>query len=251
MNKGITMADKKRLIAIKTRLMDIIQGRFVQDESGNFVITKNGQKIGRARVLATVVDKFVSDDKKFYSVTIDDGSETIRAKTFNSFVLDAVGVGDIVEIVGKIRTYNEETYLAVENAWKVNDPNFEILRALEIRKMLKELEQKKKTILLYQKQTSDIEELKRMLAEFGMDPEEVESIVQAQTMEDPEKAAEAGAMKEKILSLIEQCDKGNGCDYSELIASSGLPEDMVDMIIQDLLDEGSCFEPKPGKIKKL
>jgi hypothetical protein len=53
------------------------------------------------------------------------------------------------------------------------------------------------------------------------------------------------------LGLIEKLDAGQGCDYSELLEASKISEETMDSIINELLSDGVCFEPKPGKIKKL
>lgn len=248
------MVEKKRLTAIKSRIDSIINGKYVKQEgmNPNYVLTKDGVRISRARILATVVDKFVSDDKKFFSITLDDGNGTIRAKTFGSLLLDNISIGDILDVIGRVREFNEEIYIVPEVVFKV-DPNFELLRELEIREAEKDWQRKKETVLKYSKQVSDLDELKELMKEFGISQEDVESILQSQEIEEEieETKAETKVTKDMILGLIEKLDSGVGCDYSELIEASNLPEDVLDPIIEELLNDGSCFEPRPGKIKKL
>lgn len=244
------MVEKKRLTAIKTKIRNIASGKFVTQEGlePNYVIAMDGTRISRARVLATVVDKFISDDKKFSSITIDDGSDTIRVKAFNSLILDSLQLGDTVDVIGRLKNYEDETYISPENIFFINDPNFEILRELELIDIEKKWENKKSVVLNYNKQVSDLSELKELMKEFSVKPEEVESILQSSESED-----EPGNddKKAKILEIIEKTDSSDGCDYSLLIAHSGLPEDEVDSIVEELLENGVCFEPRPGKIKKL
>ena len=57
--------------------------------------------------------------------------------------------------------------------------------------------------------------------------------------------------KEAVLKLIDELDKGEGAPYSELLEKSGLPEAEFDEIMNSLLEDGLCFEPRPGKIKRL
>ena len=59
------------------------------------------------------------------------------------------------------------------------------------------------------------------------------------------------SVKDALLKIIAENDAGDGCEYATIIAKSGLGEDAIDAVVQELLDEGSCFEPKPGRIKKL
>ena len=240
--------EKKRIHSVKTRIKSITSGRYVAQEgfNPNYVLTKYGLRLSRVRVLATVVDKFISEGGKFASITLDDGSDTIRVKVFNAVSMyDNIGAGSEVDVIARVKEYQGEVYLAPEIINVITDHNFHLLRELELRQQDKETENKRKLILEHQKQTSDMTELERLMSErFGIDPEEVEAMLQVQ--EEPEDDKKAGMLK-----LIEKLDEGNGCDYADLIKASGLPEDVIDSVVNELLSEGSCFEPRPGKIKKL
>jgi RPA family protein len=249
------MPEKKRLPAYKVRIASLMSGRYVHNEGlvPKYVLTKDGRRLTRVRMLATVVNKFISQDKKFYSATLDDGTETIRAKAFGSFILDPINIGDIIDIIGKVRKYNEEVYVIPETVWKA-DPNMELLRHLELQAAAKDWEHRRSTILSYSKQTSDTSELKKLCTEVGIPADDVEGIMEAQEMfaEDLARAeADKTAVKTRVLDLITKHDAGEGCDYSHLIESAGLEENVLDSTVQELLDEGTCFEPRPGKIKKL
>jgi len=247
------MVEKKRLTAVKTRIDNIVGGKYVAQEGlePNYIIAPNGMRISRARVLATVVDKFTNEDKKFSSVTLDDGTETIRVKAFNSFILDGLSNGDIVDVIGRVKEYQEELYMTPDMIFRISDPNFEILRQLEIADFQKVWNKKKELVLNYQKQVSDMSELKKLLKEFNISGEETESILQSQEEPQEEKTSTDSDVKQKILDMIERLDSGDGCDYSLLIEQSGLSENALDAVVEELLDDGSCFEPRPGKIKKL
>ncbi len=238
--------ERKRLTAIKSKIKPIIKGKFISPGGFNpsFIITPQGRKISRVRLLGTVVNKFSDKEKKFSSITIDDASATIRVRAFNSRILDEIEKGDIVDVIGKIKCYQKEIYIIPEVVRKV-DIYHELLRDLEIKNEEKKWEEKRNIILQYQKQVMDIEELKALAKDFSVSPEEVESILQSNEKEDEDEE------KNKILDLIEKCDKGDGCDYSELVEKSGLDEELLDSIINKLLVDGLCFEPRPGKIKKL
>ena len=234
---------------MKTRIKDINSGRYVAQEgfNPNYVLTKFGLRLSRVRVLATVVDKFISETGKFASITLDDGTDTIRAKVFSTQVpmYESIAVGSEVDLIGRLKEYQGEVFVAPEIITAVVDNNFHLLRELELRRQDKETEEKRKIILENQKQTSDVAELEREMRErHGIQPEEVEAMLQVQ--EEPE-----DSKKDDILKLIEKMDGGAGCDYSELIAASGLPEDVIDTVVNELLSDGVCFEPRPGKIKKL
>ncbi len=246
--------ERKRLTAVKTKIGPVIKGRFVKQEgfTPNYVLTSNGLRVSRANILATVVDKFVSETGKFASITLDDGSGTIRAKVFNAVsVFEGIETGDIVDCIGRIKEYQGEIYIMPEILRKVDDPDLEMLRELDIRKRDREWNNKRELVLEYQNQTADAEELKKIMNErFNVSNEDVESILQTQQA-DEEVSEKENETKEKVLKFIVECDKGEGCDYSELLDKSGLPEETIDSLVNELLSEGMCFEPRPGKIKKL
>ena len=242
--------ERKRLTAIKTKISEINTGKFVSQEgfNPNYVISSLGERLSRVRLLSTVVDKFVAESGKFASLTLDDGSDTIRTKIFTALSsVEGIMQGDRVDVIGRVKEYNGEVYIAPETISKISDPNFEILRELEIRKRNEEVARKRDIIINNKNQASDMEELVRMMTErYGMDREFVETVLQQDIGDKP-----SVDLKKSVMELIQSLDKGEGCDYGELISSSGLPENDVDKAVQELLEEGSCFEPRPGKIRKL
>ncbi len=249
--------ERKRLTSVKTNIKSVTSGKFIAQPGfePNYVLTAKGMRLSRVRVLATVVDKFLSETGKFASVTLDDGSDTIRCKVFTALSLfDGVEEGDIVDVVARVREYQGEVFLVPEVIHRIEDPNWELLRELELRQMQSEWDRKRSTIFQYQKQASDLTELKRVLKErFAIVPEDVEAVVQSQEMitESAGEEDKSSKAKEAVLELISELDKGEGCDYSELLEKSGLGEDVIDTVVNELLEEGTCFEPRPGKIKRL
>ncbi len=242
--------EKKRIHSVKSRIKHIISGRYVAQEgfNPNYVLSPHGVRLSRVRILATVVDKFIAESGKFASITVDDGTETIRVKAFGGVsIFDHVDVGSEIDLIARVKEYQGELYIMPEIITAVDDPNIVLLRELELRSQEQETEKKRKLIFEHQKQAADMGELQRLLRErFGVQPEEVEAILQSS-----EEPHEESKNKDIILKFIETLDEGSGCDYSELLSASGLPEDVVDSAVEELLSEGICFEPRPGKIKKL
>ena len=243
------MMERQRLTALKTRIEPIINGKYVKREGfdPNYVVA-NGIHYSRIRVMGTVVDVFKSNTKSFSSITIDDGSGTIRAKAFNSNILDNFERGDIIDAVGKLKEYQEEIFMIPEVIKKV-EPNWLILRELEIREEEGTLNKKRKIVEEIKKEASDLEEVKQIAKERGLKEEEVEAISQEDEKDNIE--GQNDESRQKVIKLIEENDKGDGCDYTILIEQSGLGEEELDTVISNILEEGMCFEPRPGKIKKL
>jgi len=247
--------EMKRITAKKASIGEIMNGKFVKKTGfeSSYVLTNLGRRLSRVRVLGLIVDKFISTDEKYATVTLDDSTETIRCKAFiNTKIFDGFGSGDIVDIFGKLREYNGEIYVMPEIITTI-EPNFEILRDLELVKIFREQREKIKKIRELQKQTSDLVEIKAATKDI-MTLEDAEGILEAQEMIEnsvEEKTVSAVDVKNKVLKLIETLDKGEGTDYQEILIKSGLAEKDIDFAIQDLLESGVCYEPNPGKIKKI
>ncbi|MEM4219164.1 MAG: OB-fold nucleic acid binding domain-containing protein [Candidatus Micrarchaeia archaeon] len=191
----------ERSTASKVRISDIINGMWV-DEGGQRIKTPYGEIIARARILGTIVQKFQSEDGNFSTITLDDGTETIRAKVFKgSRMLDKFNIGDVVDLIGKVREYEGETYIAPEIIRKIDDLNMESLRRLEI----------------------------------------IEKIVNFKPSESPKER-----LKKQILAAMEQT---GSIEYSELLKLG--PEKEVEQAVNELLEDGICYEPEPGKIRKV
>ncbi|MBI4014535.1 MAG: hypothetical protein HY365_01130 [Candidatus Aenigmarchaeota archaeon] len=241
--------ENKRLTAVKTCIADVTRGRFVKQEGFNpsYVISPDGMRLSRVRIMATVVDKFVAESGKFSSLTLDDGTDTIRSKAFSSSFFESTSQGDIVDVIGKVKEYQGEIYINPEVVAKQDDPNTETLRMAELRVQRKAVDEKRRAVIEAQKSTADADELKKIMQErYGMEPEETEAILASMPTDE-----EKESPKDALLKIIAENDAGEGCEYAVIIAKSGLGEDAIDAAVQELLDEGSCFEPKPGKIKKL
>jgi len=247
--------EMKRLTAKKASLGEIANGKFVKKSGfeSSYVLTNLGRRLSRVRVLGLIVDKFISTDERYATITLDDSTETIRCKAFiNTKLFDGFGSGDLVDVFGKIREYNGEIYVMPEIITKV-DANFETLRLLELEKIFKEQREKIKKIREVQKQTSDLAEIKAAIKDL-MPLEDAEGVLEAQEMIEnsvEEKEVSANDIKNKILKLFETLDKGEGADYQDILIKSGFAEKDIDFAIQDLLESGICYEPHPGKIKKL
>jgi RPA family protein len=104
---------QERLVAKKMDIKSLYTGQYTVQEGFNpNYIEINGERISRVRVLATVIDKFLSEDGNYGTITLDDSTDTIRAKAFQDLrIIEPIEKGDVVEVVGKIREYNEERYI--------------------------------------------------------------------------------------------------------------------------------------------
>jgi RPA family protein len=132
------MADQqfKRNIAFKYRIGDILLGKPVFDQE-RFSFLELGEKhIVRVNIIGNIVDVYNSEgEKKYTFATLDDGSGQIKLKAFGDDVsrLQGITQGETVVVIGVLRNFNNETYIAPEIV-KKKDPKYLLLRKLELEK---------------------------------------------------------------------------------------------------------------------
>jgi RPA family protein len=224
-------------VARKVRIADIVNGKFSSTNSGGYVVTPLGLRVIKARILATIVVKFMSADGRYGYVVLDDGSATIRAKVFGSLEpLSGINEGDLVDVVGQLRTFKGEIYILPEIIQKLSDPNWLTLRELE-------LNQQERELLNIQKSLKELDEASasEMAKKAGLDMSVINK-ARAEKEKDRER-------EEKIIKLISELDSGDGVSYKDIVKKSGMGGADLDEMISKLLKSGKCYEPKPGQIK--
>jgi RPA family protein len=201
---------KKRQIAYKQTIKKILSGDYTKEEDWNssYVVIEDKQ-VSRVNIIGTITDA-QSESSNYQNFLLDDGSGSISLRFFENFPQD-VGIGDTVMIIGMIRDFNNERYIAPEIIKKIENKDWIQLRVLELNKRANK--EKQPNIEVY-----DIED-------------------------------EVVGENQGILSLIKQRDKGDGVDIAEIISKS--KDQNAEKIIDSLLKNGEIFEVRPGKIKIL
>ncbi len=202
----------KRWIANKMLIRDIHNGEFTED--GYLLI--GSKQIIRVNIAATVVSKFVSEDERFGSITLDDGTDTIRVRFFEDLSkMENIEVGDIIRVIGRLRKYEEEIYITPEIIKKFDDPNYELMNKLEAIKH-------------------------RVIVEKPVEEEEV--IEEVEIITSP---------KEDVIKTIKELDNGEGVEIKQIAEALNIEEKVVEDILAELMADGDVYEPKPGKVKLL
>ena len=241
MVSGNDKMDNISRLAVKSRICDIVKGRFVKGDSSlsyNYLETPIGTKITKARILGTIVQKFISDspDKSFAILTIDDSTETITLRLWNNLDLaDSTEIGDLVDVIGLIREYNDEIYLVPDMIKKIDDFNCETLRRLEIVESLINLKIKKPT------------SPKTNSGPLTDTKEPMEKPKRTSKEDNTDHNKNPLKVREIVVNAIEKLDDGNGADIEEIVRLDNSAED----ILKDLLNEGTCYEPRIGRVKLL
>jgi len=239
----------ERQTSRNVRISDLASGMFVAGDreamKPNLVVTPLGEQISRARIMGVVVEKFRSEDGRFASLTLDDGTGAMRVRVFQNDLplIEGFGLGDLVSAVGKVKNFRDENYLAPETVRLVSDPNSELLFRLET---LNDLVEKKKAaddLRRLKDQMSEEELMEYASQKYGLDSLSVNAILQSK----PERAD----YRPLILDLISSLDSGGGVEIAKILEAANLDESMVESAISELLESGELYEPVAGRLKRV
>ncbi|MDP4012627.1 MAG: OB-fold nucleic acid binding domain-containing protein [Candidatus Nanoarchaeia archaeon] len=201
----------------------------MQKEPGEFgsqfIIVKD-KNISRVSIVATVVDTFVKPESGFSSISLDDGSGTVNVKAFKDdlSLLENIKVGDIVSVFGRLREYNDERYILPELVKVLDNPNWELVRKLELINEYGKPEEIK----------DDGKEMIEVATEQGTVVEEV--------------SGSSSDIRNRVLSLVEHAGP-DGADYSKFAEVLKLSDEEIDGVLKELLSEGEIYQSRPGKYK--
>lgn len=139
----------KRHTAYKLRIGDILIGKPILEEERFRFLELGDKNIVRVNIIGNIVDKYESEgERRFLSLTLDDGSGQIKLRSFGDEIgkFKDVNQGETVLVIGVLRYWNNELYILLEII-KEQDPKYLLIRKLEIEK-----ERNKNSALLPQKQ---------------------------------------------------------------------------------------------------
>ena len=147
-------------------------------------------------------------------------------------------MGNVVLIIGKLRTYNQDKYISPEIIKKI-DPQWLKIRAIELKdnfikndKNINLKQEEKETIKIIEEK-QEFKDEKEIKKEKEINPVDIEEDLPIQ----------------KIIKIIKELDNGDGVFIEELIEKSTLNE--TEKLIQNMLENGDIFQNYPGKVKVL
>ena len=126
----------KRNIAFKFRIGEILMGKPIMNSERFAFLELENKKIVRVNVVGNIVDRYENTgESKYLNLTLDDGSGQIRLKAFgeDTAKFDKVFQGQTVIVIGLLRNWNNELYVAPEIIREA-DPKYLLIRKLEIEK---------------------------------------------------------------------------------------------------------------------
>jgi RPA family protein len=214
----------KRNTAYKFWIKDLLNAVPIS-QGGLHVFDIRGREALRVNIIAAVVDKQTNEEKTFSSITLDDGTETVRVKTWNEDVkkLENISIGDPVIVIGKISMYGNELSIRPEIV-KKQEPEWLLVRKKELEKIYGKPEEPKEKTLTEDTPPHEITE---------------EVVVSGPTI----------TARQKILEFVEKETAKEGIETTKLIRLSGLKEEEAEKAIDELLREGELFQPRTGFLK--
>ncbi|MEM5820826.1 MAG: hypothetical protein QXP34_00690 [Candidatus Aenigmatarchaeota archaeon] len=206
----------------------------------SFIVTKLGEKVIRAGIVGTVVDKYVNDEMTYCRLIVNDETDDIVVKAFRDLVNEAVkiDIGNIVFVVGKIRESNYR-YINAELIKKV-DFKFEAFFKLKVIERIKRNSYKVEEILKLSNILSYSELLEEAKKRFEMDEIEVSEVLKNKGIEN---------LEDNVLKIIENFSSEEGISLSEILSLVNIDKEKLTQIIDSLLESGKIYEYKPGKYK--
>ena len=118
------------MTAVRASVADIVHGTY-SEEDGHHVVSPQGVELRRVVLVGFIVNQYVGQGS-FASITIDDGTETIRAKAWGETQsLEQVETNTLAMVVGKVREYEGEIYIVPEIVHPLDDANYITLHQLE------------------------------------------------------------------------------------------------------------------------
>ncbi|MCK4555543.1 MAG: OB-fold nucleic acid binding domain-containing protein [Candidatus Aenigmarchaeota archaeon] len=239
----------KRILIQRCRVCDVFSATPVPDSNGNFYDSPLSDRLSRVHVFGVVRETFASEDNKYAFITLDDTTGIIRCKAFgNTEIVTDIKAGQMVDVIGRIREYNDEMYIMPEIVRVQSDPNIETLRWVEILNVLKEKGiDEKATVPSGTSPAVD----KKTSAEKQKDSVSEQPVPKEKAQKKDEPKETPNDARAKILEIIRTENNGDGADYPSIVSISGFESGVVDTVLSELLSEGTCYEPRPGKIKVL
>jgi len=236
------MAEIKRATAYKLWITDLISGKFVipnSVEETPYLDVRN-LKISRVNLIASSVLVYKSADNNYTSITIDDGSEAIRVKAWREDVklLEKVKIGDLVNVIGRVRLFNNEIYILPEIVKILDGPNWGKLRRLELIRLygepVKNKKVQKEVSTLIEVQTKKDVSISKAVEEIDFTKPETDTITETE--------------RQKVLSIIENSGD-QGVRTVDVALRTQLSDEQTENIIRELVKEGEIFHPKPGFVQ--
>ena len=252
------------------QLGDYITGN---ETIASYVRVSQEIQFSRVNCIAAVIRR--EDLGSIVVLTIDDGSDVITVRIFDSKSIqsDSISVGQVILVVGKIREYHSERYIAAEII-KVVSPRWLKYRSLFFKQYFSQItldpehsKNVKKTVVSETKRNVETTQVNTL--SYSNSTEKVQQAPGNSSLDNSlitpiKKEVETNVIKKtdikntlyddvnpylKLLELIQSLDSGSGVALEIIISESTFPD--TEVILQKMMETGDIFQNMPGKVKVL
>ncbi len=231
----------QRHVAVKLRIINILEGVFIQDEQLSYLLHKT-QKVFRVNILATVLEK--ESIGAITNLVVDDGTGKMNLRLFEEIPgIEKIEMGTVVLAIGKVRVYNDEKYISPEII-KMISPLWLKVRSMEApftAQISTAVHGEDEKMLLSKTAAGEInvEVVETDHRTIGEEEIEIRGGGQAQDI----------LPAQKIMLLIKELDKGDGALIEEVITQSLIND--TEKLLKKMMEKGDIFQITPGKVKVL
>jgi RPA family protein len=237
--KGIdrwTTLMRERMTAVRAAVTDIVNGTF-GDDNGPHVVSPYGVELRRVALVGLIVDQYSKEG--YASITIDDGTETIMAKAWGGEAssLEKVQTNILALIIGKVKEYEGEIFVAPEIVRELDDPNYLTVHRMERYSAM--LTRSGVTPEL----TSDLEGF------FEETPAPPKHEAPSRKHEKKKVKPVTGKIDKQIMQYIEQTSKEEGVPISSIVdffEEKGHDRTEIQLKVIDLQVQGNLVEVEVG-----
>ncbi|TFF98261.1 MAG: hypothetical protein EU547_02060 [Promethearchaeota archaeon] len=227
----------KRYPAVRCWIHHILSGNYSEEDKSLYTIFGS---LKRVRIIATIIDKreilntesLEGQDSSEARVEfdLDDGTGLIRATLWrvNPEEYERFSKGDLVDVIGLIRSWKDFISISPEIIRKVQNPNKKLLRDAEIIKRIK---------------SGDIQEIPE-IENRDMNFNEMGDEIDIDTLFD-EEITESTSIKEEILGIIEKYSEDQeGISFDVLLEILNIGEDDLKIYLKELEKNNKIFHNK-------
>lgn len=238
----------QRQTAYKIQAGDILLGQPIFEGDRFSALEHSGTRVSRVNILGNIIDKYVNEEKKYCTLTLDDGSGQVRLKGFSDQfeLLNSPQIGDTVRTIGLLRFYNDELYILPEIIHKV-DPRWLHVRRLELGKTGEENKKPAEPVNNSSKQSTNTQtQPLQKQPDFQPIQPTQEKVIEEKVIEEKKEEPKVESIESPKLKALELIRKQKEIEIQTLAILTGILPDALNPIINELITEGEIYELKPG-----
>jgi len=204
-----------RQTAFLVKVGELLEAHPTDQQPAAFFLPSRKIMVGRANLMGFIIDK-ENAGAGFDEFVLDDGSGKIAVRNFDaSLSLGNLSIGDVVNVVGRVRDYNNVRYVIPEVIRKVDKAMLD----------LRELELARQKL-----------------------PEELEPKA-APKPNVPPKPLDEASPKQSVYEVIQELDTGSGVEIQDVRQRCNVKD--IDKVINNLIEDGEIFKVSSSKVKVL